>query len=157
MLPCPDTRQSARRALHLAEAKSDEVPHQRELGRTQGATLGESSSPCDPPARCASWRSALSSRKKHSLRSTKFFDTRGRKLKKQTSEVVTMRINPLRIAGGKGTSVTPNPSFERTRSGRPLQAFISFSALRVQPPRADQLKHYASQRPGPQECGCGSP
>ena len=34
----------------------------------------------------------------------------------------------------------PNPSFEPTRSGRPLQAFISFSALRVLPPRAAQLK-----------------
>ena len=33
-----------------------------------------------------------------------------------------------------------NPSFEPTRSGRPLQAFISFSALRVLPPRAAQLK-----------------
>ena len=33
-----------------------------------------------------------------------------------------------------------NPSFERTRSGRPLQAFISFSALRALPPRAAQLK-----------------
>ena len=36
--------------------------------------------------------------------------------------------------------VTPNPSFEPTRSGRPLQAFISFWALRVLPPRAAQLK-----------------
>ena len=35
---------------------------------------------------------------------------------------------------------TPNPSFEPTRSGRPLQAFISFSALRALPPRAAQLK-----------------
>ena len=34
----------------------------------------------------------------------------------------------------------PNPSFKRTRSGRPLQAFISFSALRALPPRAAQLK-----------------
>ena len=33
-----------------------------------------------------------------------------------------------------------NPSFERTRSGKPLQAFISFSALRALPPRAAQLK-----------------
>ena len=33
-----------------------------------------------------------------------------------------------------------NPSFEPTRSGRPLQAFISFSALRALPPRAAQLK-----------------
>ena len=32
-----------------------------------------------------------------------------------------------------------NPSFEPTR-GRPLQAFISFSALRALPPRAAQLK-----------------
>ncbi len=36
-------------------------------------------------------------------------------------------------------SPTPNPSFERTRSGRLLQAFISFSALRSLPPRASQL------------------
>ena len=34
----------------------------------------------------------------------------------------------------------PNPSFVPTRSGRPLQAFISFSALRALPPRAAQLK-----------------
>ena len=33
-----------------------------------------------------------------------------------------------------------NPSFEPTRSGRPLQAFTSFSALRALPPRAAQLK-----------------
>ena len=33
-----------------------------------------------------------------------------------------------------------NPSFEPTRSGRPLQAFISFSASRALPPRAAQLK-----------------
>ena len=33
-----------------------------------------------------------------------------------------------------------NPSFEPTRSGSPLQAFISFSALRSLPPRAAQLK-----------------
>ena len=33
-----------------------------------------------------------------------------------------------------------NPSFEPTRSGRPRQAFISFSALRALPPRAAQLK-----------------
>ena len=33
-----------------------------------------------------------------------------------------------------------NPSFEPTRSGRPLQAFISFSALHALPPRAAQLK-----------------
>ena len=32
-----------------------------------------------------------------------------------------------------------NPSFEPTRSGRPLQAFILFSALRALPPRATQL------------------
>ena len=33
-----------------------------------------------------------------------------------------------------------NPSFEPTRSGRPRQAFISFSVLRALPPRAAQLK-----------------
>ena len=48
-----------------------------------------------------------------------------------------------------------NPSFEPTRSGRPLQAFISFSALRALPPRAAQLKRWASHllpwhRPGNQ-------
>ena len=32
-----------------------------------------------------------------------------------------------------------NPSFEPTRSGRPLKTFISFSALRALPPRAAQL------------------
>ncbi len=34
----------------------------------------------------------------------------------------------------------PNPSFERTRHGSPLQAFILFWALRVLPRRASQLK-----------------
>ena len=34
----------------------------------------------------------------------------------------------------------PNPSFERTRHGRPLQAFISFWALRALPRRASQLQ-----------------
>ena len=33
----------------------------------------------------------------------------------------------------------PNPSFERTHHGRPLQAFISFSALRALPRCASQL------------------
>ena len=33
----------------------------------------------------------------------------------------------------------PNPAFERTRTGRPLQALISFWALRVLPARAAQL------------------
>ena len=43
-----------------------------------------------------------------------------------------------RFAQAKG--LRTNPSFEPTRSGRPLQAFISFSALRALPPRAAQLK-----------------
>ena len=43
-----------------------------------------------------------------------------------------------RFAQTKG--LRANPSFEPTRSGRPLQAFISFSALRALPPRAAQLK-----------------
>ena len=43
-----------------------------------------------------------------------------------------------RCAHAKG--LRANPSFEPTRSGRPLQAFISFSALRALPPRAAQLK-----------------
>ena len=43
-----------------------------------------------------------------------------------------------RFAQAKG--LRANPSFERTRYGRPLQAFISFSALRALPPRAAQLK-----------------
>jgi hypothetical protein len=34
----------------------------------------------------------------------------------------------------------PNPSFERTHNGRPLQALISFWALRVLPSCAAQLK-----------------
>jgi len=33
-----------------------------------------------------------------------------------------------------------NPSFEPTRSGRPVLAFISFWAKTVLPPRAAQLK-----------------
>ena len=36
--------------------------------------------------------------------------------------------------------MTPNHSFEPTRSGRLLQAVISFSALRTLPARAAQLK-----------------
>ena len=43
-----------------------------------------------------------------------------------------------RFAHTKG--LRANPSVEPTRSGRPLQAFISFSALRALPPRAAQLK-----------------
>ena len=43
-----------------------------------------------------------------------------------------------RIAQAKG--LRANPSFEPTRSGRPLQAFNSFSDLRALPPRAAQLK-----------------
>ena len=43
-----------------------------------------------------------------------------------------------RFAQAKG--LRANPSFEPTRSGRSLQAFISFSALRALPPRAAQLK-----------------
>ena len=35
---------------------------------------------------------------------------------------------------------TPNPSFERTCSGKPALAFISFSAKAGLPPRASQLK-----------------
>ena len=44
----------------------------------------------------------------------------------------------LRFVHAKG--LRANPSFEPTRSGRPLQAFILFSALRALPPRAAQLK-----------------
>ena len=44
-------------------------------------------------------------------------------------------------AGFRGaTGVTPNPSIERTRTGRPLQALISFWALRVLPVQAAHLK-----------------
>ena len=43
-----------------------------------------------------------------------------------------------RFAQAKG--LRTNPSFEPTRSGRPLQAFISFSTLRALPPRAAQLE-----------------
>ena len=43
-----------------------------------------------------------------------------------------------RFAQAKG--LRANPSFEPTRSCRPRQAFISFSALRALPPRAAQLK-----------------
>ena len=35
---------------------------------------------------------------------------------------------------------TPNPSIERTRTGRALQAFISFWALRALPARAAHVK-----------------
>ena len=37
-------------------------------------------------------------------------------------------------------SQTPNPSIERTRSGRLLQAIISFLAFRSPPPRAAHVK-----------------
>ena len=37
-------------------------------------------------------------------------------------------------------TATPNPSIERTRSGRLLQAIISFLALRSLPPRAAHVK-----------------
>ena len=47
-------------------------------------------------------------------------------------------ITAQRCVHAKG--LRANPSFEPTRSGRPLQAFISFSALRALPPRAAQLK-----------------
>ena len=43
-----------------------------------------------------------------------------------------------RFAQAKG--LRANPSFERTRRGRPLQAFTSFWALRGLPQRASQLK-----------------
>ena len=48
------------------------------------------------------------------------------------------RTTAQRLAQAKG--LRANPSFEPTRSGKPLQAFISFSALRALPPRAAQLK-----------------
>ena len=47
-------------------------------------------------------------------------------------------VGLLRVAASSNPSF--NPSFEPTRSGRPLQAIISFSALRALPPRAAQLK-----------------
>ena len=40
----------------------------------------------------------------------------------------------------EGEHQTPNTSFERTHSGSPRLAFISFSAKPVLPPRASQLK-----------------
>ena len=46
----------------------------------------------------------------------------------------------LSMQSFRAPTATPNPSFEMTRSGRLLQAFISFSALRTPPPRASQLK-----------------
>ena len=55
---------------------------------------------------------------------------------------------PMRItswdtgAEWRRVAASSNPSFELTRSGRPLQAFISFSAVRALPPRAAQLKRY---------------
>ena len=42
------------------------------------------------------------------------------------------------------TRATPNPFIERTRTGRPLQAFISFWALRYPPARAAHVKRYTS-------------
>ena len=58
---------------------------------------------------------------------------------------VPLRVSSFRFrvterAIRSASGATPNPSFEPTRSGRPLQAFISFSALRALPPRAAQLK-----------------
>ena len=49
----------------------------------------------------------------------------------------------LRLEFGMRSSApppTPNPSFERTHHGSPLQALISFWALRGLPRRASQLK-----------------
>ena len=48
------------------------------------------------------------------------------------------------ITGGTMNRLLPNPSFERTHTGMPLQAFISFWALRVLPVRAAQLKRWAA-------------
>ena len=61
------------------------------------------------------------------------------------SNGIHLRDNPAHKSGSIPTkkrlnSAWPNPSFEPTRSGRPLQAFISFSALLALPPRAAQLK-----------------
>jgi hypothetical protein len=47
---------------------------------------------------------------------------------------------PLSAAFTAAAMQAPNPSFERTHNGRPLQALISFWALRVLPSRAAQLK-----------------
>ena len=50
----------------------------------------------------------------------------------------------LRLESGmhisRAPTATPNPSFERTHHGSPLQALISFWALRGLPRRASQLK-----------------
>ena len=42
----------------------------------------------------------------------------------------------LTISAGTLTTHRPNPSFKRTRSGKPALAFISFSAKAVSPARA---------------------
>ena len=58
----------------------------------------------------------------------------------------TMALGGGSELGGIITSVPsstlppPNPSFERTHHGRPLQAFISFWALRALPRCASQLE-----------------
>ena len=51
-----------------------------------------------------------------------------------------MGFTSYTLAGLHALKAPSNHSFERTRSGRLLQAFISFSALRSPPARAAQLK-----------------
>ena len=58
---------------------------------------------------------------------------------------VPLRVSSFRFrvterAIRSASGATPNPSFERTRHGSPLQAFISFWALRGLLRRASQLK-----------------
>ena len=44
------------------------------------------------------------------------------------------------MVGFRGLRVRPNPSIERTRTGRPLQALILFWALRALPVQAAHVK-----------------
>ena len=70
---------------------------------------------------------------------------RGTALPRPNAIVVGVSTSGSKL-GGIITSVPsstlppPNPSFERTHHGRPLQAFISFWALRVLPRCASQLE-----------------
>ena len=60
--------------------------------------------------------------------------------REEESKTKTQRVRSHSSRFQRCHTVTPNPSIERTRSGRPLQAIISFLAFRSPPPRAAHVK-----------------
>ena len=58
----------------------------------------------------------------------------------QVGRALAKRYSASMPAKNRASHETPNPSVERTRTGRPLQALISFWALCVLPVRAAHLK-----------------